>query len=420
MVFVNFKGDDKTVIIFLTNFYKGKDINNKNKIKYTKLNYNKVLINNLGNYINSNIKNIIFRATICAYGQTLEKEVSLNKKNIKQVNLKLFYAIYMDYTKYNTIRPSLLNKINYTEILTKHKNGDKNNLNNYRFLFNHSTYGKLLDKLWTLDLLKKIEKNPYYSVFNRGDFKCYIKEVAKEVTDKKDNIILLDLKKAFDSVEWINFEKLLKPSLIRRIGNDGIKLYYQYINFIQNRRCYYKKNLINIKKGIPTGLPSSSVIFTLILDELLYKFFKINYSEKDYKKDFKLYVYMDDIAIHIKNKNKIKKIINSLENIFSYYKFTINKKKSLISKNISHNLIHYKIIKPDDYYLGLPFSRNKINYLQIILEQFKTRNVELNIIDYHDLYIKYKLYKKKIDGFFRYKIYGLGNYDFNDIIKKLI
>lgn len=425
MKIYQFEGDENQMIRHLNTIYQGGSTDIP-KVKFQKIQYTKKKILEFRNKICNNINNIIFRARIGAYGQGLEQEISLKDKNVKNLNFKLFYAVHQDYSRYNCIRPKLLRKINYSTILTKHKKGDKNDVKNFRFLFNHSNYFKLLDKLWTLEFLNKtknkgFDNNIYYSAFNRGEFKLHVKDVAKKVTDLKDNIILLDIAKAFDSVDWINFECLLKPALIRKLGNKlGIKLYQQYIYLIKSRRCFYKNNQIFVKKGIPTGLASSTIIFTLIFDEILLQFFNLNYKNVNYKNDFDIYIFMDDIALYIKNNSKIRKIVTNLTKILKYYKFKINVNKSLISQNISEYLPEFNIIKPSDFYLGIPFSRNIKEYLEIILNQFKERNPEFEVSNYTDIYNIFIDHPKKIRGFFNYKLFGLGNISFEYMITNLV
>ena len=425
MKIYEFKGDENQMIRHLNSVYQGEDVDIP-KVKFQKITYSKEQILQFRNDICNNIDNIIFRARVGAYGQGLEHQISLKSKNVKNLNFRLFYAVHQDYNKYNIIRPSLLRKINYSSIIPKHKKGDKKDVKNYRFLFNHSCYFKLLDKLWTLKFLEKtknkgFDNNIYYSAFNRGEFKLHVKDVAKKVTDLKDNIILLDIAKAFDSVDWINFKFLLKPALIRKLGNQlGSKLFDQYINLIKTRRCFYKKKQINVKKGIPTGLASSTIIFTLIFDEILTKFFNIYYKNKDYKKDFDMYIFMDDVALYIKNKKIIKKLLLNFINIFKYYKFNINVEKSLISQNIALYMPSFKPIQSNDFYLGIPFSRDIPEYLEIILNQFKERNPEFQINNYFDIYSIFIDHPKKVRGFFNYKLFGLGNISFEDMITNLV
>ena len=49
----------------------------------------------------------------------------------------------------------------------------------------------------------------------------------------------------------------------------------QYMNLIKNRRCFYKNNCIKIYKSVPTGLPSSTIIFTLIMQSIIEEFVNI-------------------------------------------------------------------------------------------------------------------------------------------------
>jgi hypothetical protein len=198
---------------------------------------------------------------------------------------------------------------------------------------------------------------------------------------------------------------------------------------LKNRNVYFKENQLNIKKGVSTGLASSTIIFTLIFEEI---FTEINsiLKTKDIliKKDFELKLFVDDICIKILSKNKTKPIINIIEKSLEYYGYKINKDKSKSSPNLNLDMEN---IKNGDYYLGLPFSNSPKNYMDIILKEFQNKHIDINYKDILKILmfdgIKYqKEIKNKIFGFFNYKLYGIKKYNLNNsfdnitnIIKKL-
>ena len=106
----------------------------------------------------------------------------------------------------------------------------------------------------------------------------------------------------------------------------------RYFNIVVNSNVYYDKIKLKRNKGIPTGLPSSNLVFTMIIEQIFYIYNNINPS---FKKFFNFYVYVDDIAIDVLDLNvDITSHIDKLLMVFKYYRFKYNPKKCLISENI--------------------------------------------------------------------------------------
>jgi hypothetical protein len=232
-----------------------------------------------------------------------------------------------------------------------------------------------------------------------------------------NGVVLLDIKKAFDSVEWIILEKMLISNLSRKIKN--LDLVYEliscYFSIIKNRNIFYKNKSINYSKGIPTGLATSNLIFTLFLEEIFFIKYK---NFKKYKKEFLINIYVDDIYIKILNLKKSDEIVYGLINHLNDYKLNINLNKSKADKNL--NLSKLNILQEKDFYLGIPFTRDLDYYMMLILKDLNDRllfNKYFNkSISWNYIYFliiklspnKFQLnIQKRILGFLSYKLGGL-------------
>jgi hypothetical protein len=383
------------------------------------------------NYLNNNIDNLCFRANIGSYTEELESELRINKKDIISMkNTKLLLKCYNDLNNYNQIRNSLISKINFCQIYSKYKgDGNIDKIKNYRFLFSHSLFFKILDKLLILDVIKKMNLNnsfPDKNIFINNFDNKYTSSIRDNsyIISNTNNIVLIDISKAYPSVDFDSLKILLYRSLNKRFSSSFSKSFLQkYLFLLKNRKFKYKKNNIFINKGISTGLASSSLIFTFIIEAIVDELIEIlQLYDITFKKDYELKIFIDDITIIIKNKLHTKFIISTIVKILKYYKFNINESKCKISCELSYN---FPKIKDGDYYLGLPFSHSVKNYLDIILIQFRKRHLD---ISYKDIKRIYKLknlpyqseLSNKINGFFQYKLYGLKKYNIDNSLDNFI
>ena len=83
-------------------------------------------------------------------------------------------------------------------------------------------------------------------------------------------LLLLDFKKAFDSVEWTFLFSTLKKFNFCREFIQWIKILYTGPKAIIKNNGYLS-NKINIKHGIRQGCPVSALLFTLVIEILSYK-----------------------------------------------------------------------------------------------------------------------------------------------------
>jgi hypothetical protein len=306
----------------------------------------------------------------------LEKEVNLNPSTVTNNEIN---QVYNFKAGTGLSRNSLMKDICRCTIFPKYKSGDVTKPENFRYLVNHHNAVKIINRIWCMELIQKCGKNiPDNQIYKANLVKSFsgsIINTAVSNTQSIDNVVLIDISRAFDSLEWDVLENLLLTNLTRKINSETAKeLVEQYMTIIKNRELYYNGHLIEISKGIPTGLPSSNLVFTLALEEILFRWL----NETGYKndKDFIMNVYVDDIYLKIKNTSEVNNIVNSLIKQLSTYQLNINKIKSKADESLKISTIN--VIKNTDYYLGIPFTRDIKLYGQLVLNEFKTNKMNLS------------------------------------------
>jgi hypothetical protein len=342
----------------------------------------------------------------------LEKEVQLAKDDLKEDDLKLAFIAEKDLSQHNSINNYTMNKINKVHIGTKIKDETKSKLDskNYRFIQIHSKVIKLIDRLWCLkvhDIVKSLDTNIFKSnlikQMNDG-----IVKIANQNTLSRDNVVLIDIEKAFDSCDYNVVEELLIRSLSKKINEDlAINLAKQYIFIIRQRIIYYKDNKIDFKKGIPTGLPSSNIIFSILMDEIIKEW--INEYQDIFKidKDFIINIFVDDIYLKLINLEFKDIIVKSLVDKFKKYKFNVNFEKCKADEKLK--LEFFTNLEEEDMYLGILFTRDIKKYSTLVLNIFNKKNN--SNYSYEDIHKNNSIPK----GYFNYKLKPLMNEDENVI-----
>ena len=434
---INYDGDINEAVNYLNNLYSSDTDIFLNYINFGKLSIDKKEFEKFINYLNNNIENLCFKANVGSYISTIEAYLSLNKNDfiLSKDKQRLLFLCYKDLSKTNQIRESLFRYIRNSRIHTKYKEGDKLKISNYRFLFDHNKLYKIIDKLLSIELIDKLEKSDNLPnselVINNISriYKKSIKDNSYEITKLNQNIILLDISKAYDNVGWDLIEFKLEKLLTKKLGSDyGKKFTKKYLFLLKSRKVFFKDNNLVIKKGIATGLASSTIIFTLIFENIFEEIINILKSMNiKLNKDYKVKLFVDDICIKIIDNNQLKiyKILDVVQNTLMYYNYKINKNKSKCSPNLNLNMSK---LNDGDCYLGLPFSSSPKNYMDIILRQFNERHININYRSILKILrfdgIKYqKEIKNKLFGFFNYKLYGLKKYNIDnsfDNLQKLI
>jgi hypothetical protein len=294
-------------------------------------------------------------------------------------------------------------------------------------LVNHHNVIKILDRLWCVEVINSCgtnlpDKNIYKANLVRA-FNGSIIETAIANTNSTSSVVLLDIAKAFDSLDWDILEELLLNNLTRKSSKEKAKeLVDEYMTILKNRELYYNNNLINISKGISTGLPSSNLVFTLALEEILFRWFnKYNYKNNE---DFIMSIYVDDIYMKILQKHNANKIVQSLINHLELYKLNINITKSKVCPDLEVDLPNK--LSPKDFYLGIPFTRDVKLYGELILLEFQKNKMNLSWLEIYDNLCKEKSDEitKIIIGYLNYKLKPLivqnENEQNKETIKKFI
>ena len=407
--------DDDIVITYLNTLWYGTYYNNISFMKiivYITSFFSKIY-NSPYTFI-SNVKNNLYNLRKLGlhvyHNMTLENEMLINEEVF---NTEINYAYnYIYGNQFNRI--DIMKKICYCTIFPKYKSGDGSRPEHFRYLINHHTTIKILDRLWCYEVIKKCGTNlPDYDIYKVNISKAYINNnlinVADNNTQSINNVVLLDIIRAFDSLEWNILEELLISNLTRKINSYYANYFVNYyMTIIKNRIVRYKKYEIKVNKGIPTGLPSSTIIFTLIIEEIIYRWTN-KYKFKQYH-DFILNIYVDDIYIKIINNSKTKLIINSLMSYLNKYKLYINFKKSRADINLN---LAFTQLTNKDCYLGIPFTRDKYLYSTIILDNlYQKHNLRLNWLEIFDILNsnEYDNRKSILYGFLNYKLKPL-NYN---------
>jgi hypothetical protein len=260
------------------------------------------------------------------YMNKLEKKTRLTKNELSNSDFYNTYIAYNNLLCYNKINNKTMNKINKVLLVKKIKDPSKdiNNVKNYRFLQVHSKPLKLIDRLWCCritNIIKNLDTTIFISNLVKGMNDATI-IAADNNTRSIENVILIDIEKAFDSCDYAIIEELLKSNLSRN-SNPIIaeNLTKQYMYILKEREIFFDNKKINYQKGLPIGLPSSNLVFSLIIDEIIFRWKNQNEHLFEIGKDFKLNIYVDDIYIKLFNLNIKDSVIITLIDILHLWKF---------------------------------------------------------------------------------------------------
>jgi hypothetical protein len=387
-------------------------------------NIDKKIIDNFEKNVENKFDNIKIIGNF-SYTNQLEQEVRLKKNELGDEEIKLSYICMRDLITNSCINNNTMNKINKVHIGLKIKdeNKNKNDITNYRFLQVHSKTIKLIDRIWCLRIVDSI-KNLDCNIFKCSLIKQInnsLIETANKNTLSIENVVLIDLEKAFDSCDYDVVEDLMFRSLKRKINEKFAKsLTDQYMYILRQREVYYHNLKIDFRKGLPTGLPSSNIIFSLLMDELINEWLEENKSAFKVDKDFIINIYVDDIYLKILNNELKNIIIVTLIDKIKKYKFNVNFEKCKADKKLE--LEFFTNLEEYDFYLGIPFTRDFRKYTTLILKKFNDSNhTNLTYKQIFEILIKKEPLSKQIIGFFNYKFTPIMKEDENiiDFIEKI-
>jgi hypothetical protein len=422
---IKITASEDEIVNYLNKLWYNNYINNNN-ILYNIFTYiSNIYYKFINKYNTSNMKNNIpnlKKIGISIYNDaTINNEQQINNK-IKNKHLNNI-IMFKNSNYYNRI--NIIKKYGMSYIFYKHKKGSTDDCNNFRYYINHHNIIKILDRLWYQEIILHSNYLPDSNIFKVKLTKDSqienLIDIAKNNTLSTDNVLLLDLIKAYDSVEYDILEDLLLSNLKRKMNiMYATELFEQYMIIIKNRTIIYNKTKINVLKSIPTGLPSSCLVFTYIMDEIIYRFLNDNKHNFLINIDFIINIYFDDIYVKILDISKTYLIIDSLINILNKYKFKISYDKSKISKTLNYN--KFQELVETDLYLGIPFTRDINTYMKIILNECNNKkkfNYTWNNI-YHIL-VNNLEHKQILLGYLNYKLKPiLNNMDIIDFIHSFI
>ena len=150
-----------------------------------------------------------------------------------------------------------------------------------------------------------------------------------EMVNKSGILLMLDFKKAFDTIEWDFMFKALHsfnfgPSFIRWIQT----IYNSPAACIKNNG--YFSETFRISRGIRQGCPVSALIFILCVEMLAIKVRNsnsLNGFQFGYEKPIKIAQYDDDGILFLNNRNEMCSALNILEIFGNLSGLTLNVEK---------------------------------------------------------------------------------------------
>lgn len=351
----------------------------------------------------------------------LEEEVNLAPKTVTTQDINKVYTFK---TTDKLYRNNIMKYISRCTIFPKYKHGDTSKPENFRYLVNHHNTIKILDRLWCMELITKIKDNvPDQQIYKASlihRFNSSTSDTAIHNTQTTESVVLLDIEKAFDSLEWDVLENLLTSNLTRKINEETAKeLVEQYMTILKNREFYYNNKLVPISKGISTGLPSSNLVFTLAIEEIIYRWF--NKTKYENNKEFIMNVYVDDIFLKILELDKTSQIVISLIQFLTEFQLNVNKNKSKANSNLPIDIPNK--LKPTDFYLGIPFTRDVKLYGKLILDEFRNNKLDWDWEEIYDELSKDNSNEDVLEnqriiiGFMNYKLKPFLNKDSEETTK---
>ena len=264
-----------------------------------------------------------------------------------------------------------------------------------------------------VNILKRRNQLPDKNIIKNALHRKYETSIRDQALEKLisyskgTKVVLLDISKAFDSVSWNVIKELLTKNLTRKVDSAyANKLVKQYLFLIGNRVIKFKNNIIKMKKSIATGLPSSTLVFSLLIEQIIYQWQNLDPKNKQ----LKINTYVDDIFIEFLSTNCYSEITESLINYLDRYNLKVNPNKT--KTNIVS--LPYSQLTSSDTYLGLPFANSVKTYIKECITMYQNKHHNKTAKQLVEILLDKDqvLIHKTINGFFNYKFHGLNR--FND------
>ena len=210
-------------------------------------------------------------------------------------------------------------------------------------------------------------------------------------------ILFLDFKKAFDTVEWIFMNQVLKKFGFKNDFTHWVKILYNNISASVINYGWISENF-NIERGIKQGCPLSSLLFIIIAEILSTKIRSskdingicVNIGH-DNKRSLKITQLADDTTLFLKNINEILPALKHIDEFgkHSGLRLNINKTNGLLigrSKALQDNIIDNIKLESHVKALGTYFGvdkaacdklnwENKIDACQKLLNTWSCRKL---------------------------------------------
>ena len=187
---------------------------------------------------------------------------------------------------------------------------------------------------------------------------------CKEILDKDVAIILLDFKKAFDSVEWYFIHATLRKLNFGENFVRWVKILYNNPSFSIKNNGWISKE-IKMTRGIRQGCPVSALLFILVVEILAINVrnnkkingIKYNFSNKFYES--KISQYADDSALTLADKSSISEAVKEINAFSAVSGLQLNLGKCegfWVNKTSEEEIV-----------FGIPFKNVPVKYLGVYI-----------------------------------------------------